>query len=487
MKNSYALLPLAALLLASASGVAQTLTNNGATLTVQPGATLYVSGSLLNQAGALANDGTVQLTGDFTNAAPAASLSGAGLLRFSGTQDQTLTAPAGTALANLEVANTGSTGTNRLLLPADLSVTSQLTLSAGLLRTAPTAALTLPHGATLLGEQAGRYVQGNLRAVRAAVSGTAPVAFSNGVTLNPNGQSLGTVTVTRTAGLQTAGLSFGQNLAGTNNGIDRVWTVAATGTPTAAVMASLSWLPDDDNGFVPGTSAQLWRAASAAGPWSKVGAPGSAATRSFAADVTEFGAFTVSNVSAPLPVELARFTAEPLGDDALLRWTTASEKNNDHFEVEASADGRAFRRIGTVAGHGSTTQPVDYQFTDKAIARYAADPVYYRLRQVDKDGTASYSPVRQVRVAAPLGLSAEAWPQPFGPAGTTLTLRTASAGPAALIVHDALGRLVLSRTLNLPAGSTELPLAELGPLATGVYVLRLNQGAQHAQLKLVRE
>ncbi|WP_190922908.1 T9SS type A sorting domain-containing protein [Hymenobacter armeniacus] len=481
---------MATLLLVSAAGNAQTLTNDGATLTVQSGATLYVSGGLLHKAGsALANDGTVQLTGDFTNTAPAASLSGAGLLRFSGAQDQTLTSPAGTALANLEVANTGAAGANRLLLPADLSVTGQLALTAGLLRTAPAATLTLPDGATLLGEQTGRYVQGNLRAVRAAVSGTAPVAFSNGVTLTPNGQSLGTVTVTRTAGLQTAGLSFGQNLAGTNKGIDRVWTVAATGTPTAAVTASFSWLPDDDNGFVPGTSAQLWRAASAAGPWSKEGAPGSAATRSFAADVTEFGAFTVSNVSAPLPVELARFTAEPLGDDALLRWTTASEKNNDHFEVEASADGRAFRRIGTVAGHGSTTQPVDYQFTDKAIARYAADPVYYRLRQVDKDGTASYSPVRQVRVAAPLGLSAEAWPQPFGPGGTTLTLtlRTASAGPAALIVHDALGRLVLSRTLSLLAGSTELPLAELGPLATGVYVLRLNQGAQHAQLKLVRE
>lgn len=98
---------------------------------------------------------------------------------------------------------------------------------------------------------------------------------------------------------------------------------------------------------------------------------------------------TVSNTSQPLPVELVSFTAEALGADALLKWATASEKNNDRFEVEASADGRSFRRIGQVPGHGSSTQPHTYQLTDAAIARYGASVVYYRLRQVDADGTAS--------------------------------------------------------------------------------------------------
>jgi hypothetical protein len=473
------------------AATAQTLTNDGAAITVQSGATLYVSGGIQNKAGStLANDGTVQLTGDLTNAAAATSLSGAGTLRFSGNTDQTLTSPTGTTLANLEVANTGSTGSNRVLVPNNLTVTGQLTLSNGLVRTAPTATLLLPNGAILSGEAAGRYVQGNLQAVRNAVSGSTAVTFPNSASINPNGQNLGTVTVTRTAGLQTAGVSFGQNLAGTNKGIDRVWTVAATGTqPTTAapVNVAFSWLADDDNGFALGTNAQLWRSASAAGPWGKLGAPAGAASRSFAADVTQFGALTISNISAPLPVELTRFTAEPQGDDALLRWATASEKNNDHFDVEASADGKIFRRIATVAGHGTTSQPQEYQLVDKAIAHYAADPVYYRLRQVDADGMASYSPVRQVRVAAPLGLAAEAWPQPFGAAGPTVALRAATAGAATLVIHDALGRLVLNRTLDLTVGTTSLPLAELGLLSSGVYVLRLNQGAQHAQLKLVRE
>ncbi|WP_369811352.1 T9SS type A sorting domain-containing protein [Hymenobacter convexus] len=90
-------------------------------------------------------------------------------------------------------------------------------------------------------------------------------------------------------------------------------------------------------------------------------------------------------------------------------------------------------------------------------------------------------------MAAPLAFAAEAWPQPFGAAGTTLILRTATAGPATVVLHDATGRLLLTRTLDLAAGTTDLPLAELGPLAIGVYVLRLSQGTQHAQLKLVRQ
>jgi hypothetical protein len=466
---------------------AQVLTNDGATITVQAGATLYVDGAVQNKAtGTLTNAGTVQLTGDLANAGTLAS---SGLLLFSGTANQAFT-PGASTVAALTLNNTGASGQNTLSLPADLTVSTALVLQNGLLRTAPTAVLTLPDGATLTGEQAGRYVQGNLRAVRTAVSGSAPVDFPNSATLNPNGLSLGTVTVTRTAGLQTAGLSYGQNIAGTNKGIDRVWAVAATGAqPSAAtpVTASFSWLADDDNGFALGTNGQLWRADAAAGPWSRMGTVASAASRSFLADVSQFGALTISNISAPLPVELARFSAEAQGEHALLRWATASEKNNDHFDVEASADGKRFSRIGTVKGHGSTTQAQEYQLLDKNIARYAADPVYYRLRQVDTDGTASYSPVRQVRVAAPLGLAAEAWPNPFGGAGATLTVRTRAAGPAALQLHDATGRVLLQRALELPAGTSPVPLAELGELATGTYFLRLTQAGQQIGLKVVRD
>ncbi|RZK87316.1 MAG: T9SS type A sorting domain-containing protein, partial [Hymenobacter sp.] len=155
-------------------------------------------------------------------------------------------------------------------------------------------------------------------------------------------------------------------------------------------------------------------------------------------------------------------TAEPQGADALLKWTTASEKNNDHFDVEASADGRTFQRIGQVAGHGTTTQAHDYQLVDPAIAHYAASPVYYRLRQVDLNGTATYSPVRAVAV----GQSALAlFPNPTTGATTLL----GAAPRAAVTVFDALGRLVLSATADA-VGTAPLALPE--GLAVGVYLVR---------------
>jgi hypothetical protein len=177
---------------------------------------------------------------------------------------------------------------------------------------------------------------------------------------------------------------------------------------------------------------------------------------------------TVSNSSQPLPVELVRFTAEALGANALLKWATASEKNNDRFEVEVSADGRTCRRIGQVPGHGSSTQPHAYQLTDAAIARYGVSVVYYRLRQVDADGTASYSPVCTVAAALPAGLAL--FPNP-----TTQTATLTGAVPGTPVtVLDAVGRLVL-RVVATSAGTATLELPV--ELAAGVYVVRTGQQA----------
>ena len=467
---------------------AQTLTNDGATITVQSGTTFYIAGGLLNKAGStLTNAGTVQTTGDLTNQG---ALNSAGTLLFSGSTNQAFTPGSSSTVNNLTLNNSGAVSQRTLTVSGDVTVSTALTLTNGLVRTAPAATISLADGATLTGETTGRYVQGNLQAVRNAVSGSSTISFPNGASINPGGQNLGTVTITRTAGLQTAGVSFGQNMGGTQHGIDRVWTVAATGTqPSPANPAALTvtWLSDDDNDFATSTNAQLWRAADASGLWGKMGLAASAASRSFTANINQTGIFTVSNITAPLPVELTRFAAEPQGGDALLKWSTASEKNNDHFDVEASADGREFRRIGTVAGHGTTTQAQDYQLVDKNIARYAADLVYYRLLQVDTDGQEVVSPVRTVQVKALAGLTAAAWPTPFAGTGLTLNIRAAAAGPAMLLLHDAVGRTLRSQQLDLPAGSTTLALPELARLATGVYIFTLTQDDKNTRVKVVHE
>jgi hypothetical protein len=473
-------------------GAAQVLTNGGATLTVQAGTTLTVAGSVQNLAGGtLTNGGTVQLSGNLTNAGTLAS---AGTLGFGGAIDQTF-APGAATVATLLVSNTGAAGSNRLFITNNLTIGTLLNLQSGLVRTqgpaagSPLYTLRLPDGARVQGEAAGRYVQGRLAVARASVA-SGLTDFTNGFSLTLPSQSLGAVTVTRTAGLQAAGLSYGQNLSGSNRGIDRVWQVVAAQPLPAGQPATIavSWVADDDNGLNLSAPVQLWRADQATGPWTAPGTPGTASTRTFAASATQLGIFTVSNTSAPLPVTLTSFTAEHLGADGLLKWTTASELRNDHFEVESSIDGSTFRHLGRVAGAGTSGQAHSYQFVDKDLARYAAPLVYYRLRQVDADGTSTYSPVRTVAVPLEGGFLVQVYPNPSTPgAAVALSIRTGQAGPAMLRLTDVLGRELSQQQASVPAGTTTLPLPEAGQLATGVYLLRVQQGGQQQVLRLVRE
>jgi uncharacterized repeat protein (TIGR01451 family) len=176
--------------------------------------------------------------------------------------------------------------------------------------------------------------------------------------------------------------------------------------------------------------------------------------------------FTMA-ASSPLPVVLTDFTAQAVQNrDALLTWSTASEKNNDHFEVERSFDGSSFAQIGSVAGHGTTSAASTYTLTDASVAAKANGPVYYRLRQVDLDGTATYSPVRSVSFpneAAPVALSL--FPNP-AQASTQLDLRQLPAtGTYQVLLLDATGRTVRTATL---AGGLPQPL-DLQQLASGTY------------------
>ena len=188
--------------------------------------------------------------------------------------------------------------------------------------------------------------------------------------------------------------------------------------------------------------------------------------------------------ATPMPVELTEFTAEAQAGRALLRWTTASEKNNAYFAIESSADGRTFVRQGHVAGQGTSAQPHAYTWTD---ARPAATPAaYYRLRQVDNDSTATYSPVRLVRFAAAATLQLQAYPNPFQQQ-LRVQIDVAQAASATLWLTDALGQLLMQRTLALTAGSNAVTLDEAPALRPGRYFVYLRQGAQRQTLSLVRE
>ena len=116
----------------------------------------------------------------------------------------------------------------------------------------------------------------------------------------------------------------------------------------------------------------------------------------------------------PLPVELLAFTATPAKQHtAMLRWTTATEINNNRFDIERSYDGRTFEVVGDVAGNGNSQHQIDYTYTDASVSK-VQKTVYYRLKQVDFDGAFEYSDIRVVRFDA-LGndMQLAAFPNPL--------------------------------------------------------------------------
>ncbi|AMJ65624.1 T9SS type A sorting domain-containing protein [Hymenobacter sp. PAMC 26628] len=185
-------------------------------------------------------------------------------------------------------------------------------------------------------------------------------------------------------------------------------------------------------------------------------------------------------IQTPLPVSLSRFTAVAVRLDAQLRWTTASEHNNDRFVVERSANGTAFEAVGTVRGQGNSSRAFDYTFSDAGAARHAlaGQRLYYRLRQVDFNGETSYSPVRTVAFGT--GGTAGLYPNPAGPTAT-LDLSNLPAGSYQVQVLDLTGRVVA--TYSLPGGAQH-PL-DLRALAVGTYLVRVHGGSGASQSLLL--
>ena len=123
-----------------------------------------------------------------------------------------------------------------------------------------------------------------------------------------------------------------------------------------------------------------------------------------------------------VPVELISFEYELLGQDVLLKWSTASESNNLGFYIERKTHVSDWQDIGFIPGQGTTTRQQNYQFLDETVppGHYA-----YRLRQVDWNGTYEYSPVLEVDVLPVETYQlTSVYPNPFNPhTNTKLAIR----------------------------------------------------------------
>ena len=174
-------------------------------------------------------------------------------------------------------------------------------------------------------------------------------------------------------------------------------------------------------------------------------------------------------LSTSFPVEMLGFSAIQEGQSASLRWSTASELNNDRFEIERSIDGGLFERVGTVNGTGTTPETQYYRFIDNKITYLGQDKLFYRLKQVDLNGNFEYSHVLELQVTDTHLPVLNVFPNP---AIDRLNIEF-QAEFGTLRLTDAKGTIILKRQLG---NSPQVQMLELNisSLTPGLYFLNLS-------------
>ena len=171
-----------------------------------------------------------------------------------------------------------------------------------------------------------------------------------------------------------------------------------------------------------------------------------------------------------VPVELASFTAQVIKDGVELTWTTATETNNQGFQVEKMNTTGSYEQVGYVAGFGTTTEPKTYSFIDSKLE---TGNYTYRLKQIDFDGSYEYSNELNVEVELPLEYALEQnYPNPFNPS-TTISYTIPEDAFVKLAVYNMLGEEVTTIVNSTQkAGKYDVNF-NASQLSSGVYVYRI--------------
>lgn len=208
------------------------------------------------------------------------------------------------------------------------------------------------------------------------------------------------------------------------------------------------------------------------------------------AGLSAFSEFTLpgkSDLTPPvLPVELILFTGYPVDNKYIeLKWITASEINNDGFEIQRSTDGVTFTAIGYADGKGTTSETSSYTFQDFNVTQNVV--YFYRLKQVDFDGSTSFSNIVRVRLLPGVG---GGWtisnfiPNP-AVSSSYLNLQTSSDINLDYVFYDVLGRVIERKTSFFSKGNHLIEM-DVEALAGGIYFISVTDGKLFYDRKLIK-
>jgi hypothetical protein len=174
--------------------------------------------------------------------------------------------------------------------------------------------------------------------------------------------------------------------------------------------------------------------------------------------------------SNSVPVKLVSITADKQNDDVVIQWTTASELNNNYFEVQRSIDGIHFEETGMVAGNGTTLLTSHYEYTDvNAFADFATiKTLFYRLKQVDLDGTFELSKTVSVNVDRATIKNLDVFPNP-NQGKFSLSIESQETTTSTIKIYNVIGHEVFSTQAKLNIGQNTIEVESALP--QGVYLM----------------
>ncbi|MBP9122667.1 MAG: T9SS type A sorting domain-containing protein, partial [Ignavibacteriaceae bacterium] len=178
-------------------------------------------------------------------------------------------------------------------------------------------------------------------------------------------------------------------------------------------------------------------------------------------------------------VELLSFTAQAIGNEVVLNWTTASETNNKGFEIQKRSED-LWEELTFINGNGTITSPVNYSFTDKLTT---GKSVYYRLKQVDFDGTFHYSNEVEVSQGVTSFELMQNYPNPFNPS-TLINYKIPESAHVSLKVYDITGMEVAALVNKIQTQGVYTINFDASTLSNGIYFYKLEAGRYSAVKKL---
>ncbi|MDD5360919.1 MAG: T9SS type A sorting domain-containing protein [Ignavibacteria bacterium] len=383
------------------------------------------------------NGKSLTITGDIslTNGAKIKSDALNSTLIFGGTTAQTISSGAfgSYTVYNLTVNNSAGVNSN-----CDFTVSNQLNLTNGFFILG-ISNLTIGANASIGGTPSGTnmIIASGTGQLRKVFSGTGSFTYPIGdisdfeytpITLNFTSGTFSSAY----AGVNLSETKHPNNTSSTDY-LNRYWTVSQSGISSFSCSVTCQYVSSD----VTGNENNMWASKYDAGQGWFLMNQADAFNHRLTGTVTGFSAIS-GGQQGQLPVSMSSFISNVSGRDVNLKWITASETNNDGFEIQRKTGAGTWAKTGYVKGNGTKTTPTTYTFEDRKLN---TGKYQYRLKQIDNNGNFEYHNLTSdVEISTPKEFKlSQNYPNPFNPV-TNIDVNISAESKIKLIIYDITGR-----------------------------------------------